>query len=56
MEASTRLAFTHFESQNKQLDELMEELMRDKHEVLNGIVSDYMAKSYMFHKKANLQF
>jgi len=30
--------------------------MVDKHEVLNGIVADYMSKSYMFHKKANQSF
>jgi hypothetical protein len=34
----------------------MDELMVDKHEVLNGIVADYMSKSYMFHKKANHSF
>ena len=30
--------------------------MRDKHEVLNKIVIDYMTKSHMFHRKANQKF
>lgn len=44
------MAFTHLESQNKNLMDLIDELMRDKFETLNKIVSQYMMKSFMFHK------
>ena len=50
------MAFTHLESQNRQLYDMMEDLMRDKHETLNAIVGQYMTKSHMFHKKANQSF
>lgn len=30
--------------------------MQDKHETLNSIVTQYVSKSHMFHKKANRTF
>lgn len=56
LEGSARLAFTHLESQNRQLCELIADLTNDKSTVLNGIVGDYMQKSHLFHRKANQQF
>ena len=53
MESAAKIAFSFLESQNSSLVDLIDELMRDKHEVLNKIVIDYMTKSHMFHKKAN---
>ena len=50
---SADIAFSFLESQNQSLVDLIDELSRDKHEVLNKIVIDYMMKSHMFHKKAN---
>ena len=53
LHGQARLAFTHLETQNKNLMDLIDELMRDKYDTLNKIVADYMMKSFMFHKKAN---
>ena len=55
-EQAARLAFTHLESQNRQLYDLMEELMAERHVTLNKIVGEYMVESHKFHKKANQTF
>ena len=53
LEQAAKLSFGHLENANRQVCDLIDELMREKTGVLNRIVSDYMLKSFQFHKRAN---
>ena len=46
LEHAAKLSFGHLENANRQVCDLIDELMREKTEVLNRIVSDYMHKSF----------